>query len=142
MPRVSTQDPLQGYNFRLSISGLPNSCGFKKIGGLVQELSVVTYDEGGYDTTHRLKGRKKTGELVCEKGLFPNQDIENLFKNTLMNKDYRTTATVELLGTDGKVARKWTLSEVCCSKWEVGEFQASSEGVVAGTITLQYQDFI
>ena len=65
MPRVSTQDPLQGYNFRLSISGLPNSCGFKKIGGLVQELSVVTYDEGGYDTSVRLICIKIPGELVC-----------------------------------------------------------------------------
>lgn len=142
MPRVTTQDPLQGYNFRLSLTGLPSTCGFKKISGLSMELGVVSYDEGGYSVPHKLKGKKKTSELVCEKGLFPNKDIENLFKQSLNSKDYRTTATVELLGPDGSVARKWTLSEVWCSKWEVGEFDASSEDVVVETITLQYEDFI
>lgn len=142
MPRVSKNDPLQGFNFRLSIPGLPNACGFKKIGGLIKELGVVTYDEGGYNATHKLKGKLKVGELVCEKGVFANQDIETLFKNSLMNPDYRGTVTIELLATDGSVARKWSVAEAWCSKWEVSEFDASSEEVAVETITIQYEDFI
>lgn len=142
MPRVTTQDPLQGYNFRISIPGVPNSVGFKKIGGLSEEIGVVEYDEGGYDYTHKLQGKKKTGELTCEKGVFANKTVENVFRNALKNANYRTTITIELLGRDNKVARKWTLAEAWCSKWEMGEFDASSEDVVVETLTIQYENFI
>lgn len=142
MPRVSKQDPLQGFNYRVSIPGIPQGCGFKKISGLSLELGVVSYDEGGYKNTHKLKGKKKTGELVCEKGLFPNKDIEDYFKSMLMDDNFRSTITIELLAPDDTVARKWSLSECWASKWEVGEFDASSEDVVVETITIQYEDFI
>ena len=31
MARTSAEDPLRGYKFRISIPGLPSSCGFKKM---------------------------------------------------------------------------------------------------------------
>lgn len=142
MPRVAKQDPLKGFKFRVSIPGVPGSCGFKKISGLDREVGVITYEEGGYDTIHRLKGKAKTGELVCEKGCFPNKDLENYFKKTLTSENYRGTVKVELLTDAGKVGRTWTLSEAWCSKWSIGDIDASSEDVIVETITIQYEDFI
>lgn len=142
MPRVTSQDPLQGHKFRISIPGLSNAVGFKKISGLSKELGVVEYDEGGYTSTHKMQGKLKTGELVCEKGVFPNKQIENIFKNSMKNSDYRLSITVELLNRAGKVARKWTVIEAWCSKWEMGEFDASSEDVAIETLTIQYEDII
>lgn len=140
--RVYTNDPLQGYNFRISIPGLPKAVGFKKIGGLSQEVGVVEYDEGGYKHTHLLSGKLKTGELVCEKGMFANTQIEDIFKKMVTKPHQRNTITVELLGKDGKVARKWSLAEAWCSKWEAGEFDASSEDAVVETLTFQYEYFL
>lgn len=142
MPRVSKQDPLKGFKFRVSIPGLPGTCGFKKISGLERELGVVAYDEGGYNTTHKLKGKLKTGELTCEKGCFPNKDLENLFKRTLTEDGYRGTVKVELLNDIGEVGRAWTLSEAWVSKWSIGDIDSSSEDVVVETIVIQYEDFI
>lgn len=142
MPRVSANDPLQGYNYRVSIPGLPNAVGFKKIGGLSKELSVISYDEGGYKTTHKIKGKLKTGELVCEKGVFPNKDVEDVFKRSMDSKDYRCTVTIDLLTPTGDVARTWSVTEAWCNKWELGEMDASSEEVLVETITLQYEDFL
>lgn len=142
MPRVYSQDPLQGFNFRVSIPGLPNSVGFKKIGGLSQELGVVEYDEGGYNYTHKLSGKLKTGELVCEKGMFANTQIQDLFKKMVTKADQRCTITIELLNKEGKVARKWSVAEAWCNKWEAGEFDASSEDPVVETLTFQYEYFL
>lgn len=142
MPRVYTEDPLQGFNFRISIPGLPKAVGFKKISGLSKEIGVVEYDEGGYNSTHKLKGKLKTGELVCEKGMFANTQIEDIFKQSVTNKSARLTITVELLNKDGKVARKWTVLEAWCNKWEAGELDASSEDPVVETLTFQYEDIL
>lgn len=142
MPRVFTEDPLQGYNFRVSIPGLPKAVGFKKVGGLSQEIGVVEYDEGGYKYTHKLSGKIKTGELTFEKGMFANKQIENLFRSMVTNSATRNTVTIELLDKNGKVARKWSVAEAWCSKWEAGEFDASSEDPVVETLTFQYEYFL
>ena len=143
MPRVNANDPLQGTRFRVSIPGLPNAVGFKKVSGLSKEATVVSYDEGGYKNTHKIQGKTKVGELVCEKGVFPNKDIENVFKNAITNADYRTTVTIELLNpVTEEVARTWTVTEAWCSKWELGEMDSSSEDIVVETITIQYEDFL
>lgn len=142
MPRVHTQDPLQGYNFRVSIPGIPNGVGFTKISGLSKEIGVVNYDEGGYKSTHKLKGKVETGELVCEKGMFPNKYMEDLIKTTLMNPDFRGTVTIDLLNADNTVARTWSVTEAWCSKWEAGDIDASSEDPIVESITIQYEDFL
>lgn len=67
MARTSAEDPLRGYKFRISIPGLPSSCGFKKIGGLKDEMGVIEYDEGGYDHTHKLKVKQKVENLLVKK---------------------------------------------------------------------------
>lgn len=142
MARSYTQDPLQAFKFRVSIPGLPKACGFKKISGLSQEISVVEYGEGGYDHTHKLQGKTKTGELVCEKGMFPNKDVEQIFRNSMSNKDFRQTIVIELLTKTGEVGRTWTIGEAWCSKWEAGEMDATSEDPVVETLTIQYEYFI
>lgn len=142
MPRASIHDPLTGYNFRVSIPGVPQSCGFAKASGLVQELNVATYDEGGYTSTHKIKGKRKTGELVLTKGMFPNKDLENVFRNAFSNSDYRITCLIELLDSQNNVARKWTLLEAWCSKWEVAEFDASADAIIMESITIQYEEII
>ncbi len=140
--RTYTEDPLQGFKFRISIPGLPKAVGFKKIGGLSQEFGVVEYDEGGYNYTHKLSGKLKTGELVCEKGMFANTQIEGVFKAMVTNPHQRNTITIELLDKKGKVARKWSVAEAWCNKWEAGEFDASSEDPVVETLTFQYEYFL
>ena len=142
MARTSAEDPLRGYKFRISIPGLPSSCGFKKIGGLKDEMGVIEYDEGGYDHTHKLKGKAKGGQLTCEKGMFPSKQVEEVFRNSLASDDDRCTIVVALLDAKGNVARDWKLAECWCSAWEAGDLDASSEDVLVETITIQYEYFL
>lgn len=142
MPRVRSNDPLQAFKFRVSMNGIPSAMGFKKVNGLSKELGVIEYDEGGYDYTHKLNGKMKTGEVTLEKGMFANKDIETLISKSFGSEEFRDTLTVDLLDATGKVARNWNLAEAWVSKWEAGELDASSEDVVIETLTIQYEYFL
>lgn len=142
MPRVSVDDPLQGFKFRVSIPGLPKGLGFKKVTGLSKEIGFSEYDEGGYDSTHKIPGKMKTGELVCEKGLFTDTSIEQLMKQSLTDPNFRKTITIEVMDKSGRVGRKFTVIEAWSSKWEIGDIDASSEDVIAENITFQYEDIV
>ena len=136
--RSEKDDPLQGFKFRVSIPGIPESCGFSKIGGLEMEIGVAEYDEGGYDYTHKIQGKAKGGELTCEKGVFANKQVEQLFRDALTSRE-RCTVVIMLLDVHNRVSRTWKFAECWCSKWEVDDLDASSDDVVMEKVTIQYE---
>jgi phage tail-like protein len=142
MARTYANDPLQMFRFRVSIPGLPAGMGFQKVSGLTREIGVVEYDEGGYSHTHKLTGKEQGGEVTLEKGMFANTDLEEIYKRSLNNPDYRTTVIIEQLNKFGKVARSWTLAEAWVSKWEGSELDATSEDVAIESITIQFEYYL
>lgn len=142
MARTYASDPLQKYKYRVSIPGLPTTVGFNKVSGLTKELGVVEYAEGGYDYTHKLTGKEKTGEVVCEKGMFADTGFEDIFQKSVNNPDFRNTIKIELMDKFGKVAREWTLAEAWVSKWEGSDFDATSEDVAIEKITIQFEHYL
>lgn len=142
MARTYANDPLQMFRFRVSMPGLPAGMGFQKVSGLTREIGVVEYDEGGYSHTHKLTGKEQGGEVTLEKGMFANTDLEEVYKRSLNNPDYRTTVIIEQLDKFGKVARSWTLAEAWVSKWEGSELDATSEDVAIESITIQFEYYL
>ena len=142
MARTYANDPLQMFRFRVSMPGLPAGMGFQKVSGLSREIGVVEYDEGGYSHTHKLTGKEQGGEVTLEKGMFANADLEEIYKRSLNNPDYRTTVIIEQLDKFGKVARSWTLAEAWVSRWEGSELDATSEDVAIESITIQFEYYL
>lgn len=142
MGRTVANDPLQQYKYRVSLPGIPAGVGFTTVSGLTREVGVVEYDEGGYDHMHKLSGKQTVSEVVLERGMFANKDMEDVYKKTLTNPDFRTTMTIELLDKFGAKKRDWTLAEAWVSKWEGSEFNASSEDVAIEKITVQFEYYI
>ena len=142
MARTYANDPLQMFRFRVSMPGLPAGMGFQKVSGLSREIGVVEYDDGGYSHTHKLTGKEQGGEVTLEKGMFANADLEDIYKRSLNNPDYRTTVIIEHLDKFGKVARSWTLAEAWVSKWEGSELDATSEDVAIESITIQFEYYL
>ena len=85
MARSVVNDPLQKFNYVVSIPGLPNGMGFQKVTGLKRELGTVEYNEGGYAHTHKLVGREKVDAITLERGMYGSAELENLYKKTLNN---------------------------------------------------------
>ena len=139
MARTFTEDPLQKFNFTISIDGLPTSVGFQKIGGLSREIGVSTYYEAGYETEHKLKGRQVGGQLTCERGAFASKDLENLFTAALSNTDTRKDITINLQDRDGNIKRSWSAQECWVSKWEIDDLDATSDDVIIEKLTIEYE---
>ena len=140
--RVYTNDPLQGYNFRISIPGLPKAVGFKKIGGLSQEVGVVEYLEGLYQYTHKLPGREKVGEVTLERGSYASKELEAQYKKVLTDSNVRNTVIIEILDRFGNAKRTYKLAEAWVSKWEGSDLDATSDDVAIEKLTLQFEYFL
>ena len=142
MPRVLANDPLMKYKFRVSIPGVPASIGFQKVSGLSKEVEVTEYREGGYMHTAKLPGQEKTPEVTLERGMFSDSTLEETFRKTLMDADFRTTVTIELMNKLGEVQRTWNLAEAWVSKWEGTDFDGESSDVAIEKLTLQFEYYL
>lgn len=142
MARTFAEDPLQKFNFKISMDGLPDAVGFQKVGGLSREIGVATYNEAGYDTEHKFKGRQTGGQLTCERGAYASKDLETLFTEALSDRDARKTITIKLLDREGNIKRSWSAEECWISKWEVDDLDATSDDVLIEKISIEYEKLV
>lgn len=141
MARTFASDPLQKFNFSITIDGLPAAVGFQKIGGLSREIGVATYSEAGYNAEHKLKGRQVGGQLTCERGAYASKELEKLFKDALTDKNHpkRKDISIRLLDRDGAVRRAWRAAGCWVSKWEIDDLDATSDDVIIEKLTIEYE---
>lgn len=139
--RTISQDPLQKFKFRVTIPGLP-AMGFQKCSGLSDEATSTEYDEGGFDFTHKLPGRRKVGDVTLERGAYADNSFQKLIQEALMNESMRNTITIEHLDRFGNVARTYKLAEAWVSKWEGSDLDATSDDVAIEKITIIFEYFL
>lgn len=140
--RTSAADPLVKFKFRMSIPGIPTTVGFQKVSGLNEEIAVTEYNEGGSDTTVKLPGRVKVGEVVCDRGMYADFDLRDLVKKTLTDPAFRGTVIIEHLDRYGATAKTYKLAEAWASKWEGTDYDATSDDVAIEKLTLQFEYFL
>lgn len=140
--RTITADPLQSFMFRVSISGLPSSVGFQKVGGLSREVAVVEYLENMYDHTHKLPGRESVGEVTFERGMYSDMALQSLYETVFKNNTCRSTVIIQVLDRFGSVRRTFQLAECWFSKYEIADLDATSDDVIIETLTMQFEYFL
>ena len=143
--RTFAADPLQSYKFQLSVSGIPASIGFCKVGGMAREYEVVEYLENMFDYTHKLPGREKVGEVTFERGMYAGDEtLWNAFKSIQNDgpSATRRDCTINVLDRWGRVKRTFQLAECWFSKFETGEFDANSSEVIIETLTMQFESYL
>ena len=139
--RTISQDPLQKFKFRVSIPGLPEM-GFQKCSGLSDEATSTEYDEGGFDFTHKMPGRRKVGDVTLERGAYRDNSFQHLIQEALTNESMRNTITIEHLDRFNNVARTYKLAEAWVSKWEGSDLDATSDDVAIEKITIIFEYFL
>lgn len=140
--RTAAEDPLQKFKFRITVAGLPAGFGFQKCSGLVQEVGVAEYNEGGYDFTHKLPGQNKVSEVTLERGIWADTSMRDLLETTLTNPNFRQTVIIEYLDRYGNTTRTYKLAEAWVSKWEGSDWDATSDDVAIEKMTVQYEYLI
>lgn len=142
MARTVANDPLQKYNYKVNIPGLPSALGFQKVGGLKREVNVVEYNESGYKATHKLGGKEKVDDITLERGTYADKSLQDLYKKTLTDPNFRCTMTISLCDKFGNVQRTWTLAEAWIKAWEGSDLDAESDDVAIEKITVAFEYFI
>ena len=144
MARTASQDPLQGFRFKVNIEGLTSQMGFQKVGGLSKEIAVVEYLEAMYDHTHKLPGRETVGEITFERGMYETNEGMKLYEKviTASEGDYRTTVTISIVDRFGKIRRTFKCAECWFSKYELADLDATSDDVLIETLTMQFEYFL
>lgn len=143
--RTFIADPLQSFKFSLAVSGIPASVGFSKVGGMSREYEVIEYLENMFDYTHKLPGREKVGEVTFERGMYAGDEVLwNAFKSIMSEGPgaTRRECTINVLDRWGNPRRTFQLAECWFSKFETGEFDASSSEVIIETLTMQFESFL
>lgn len=139
--RTVTSDPLQKFKFRVTLPGYP-SMGFQKCSGLSDEATSTEYDEGGFDFTHKLPGRRKVGDVTLERGAYSDISFQHLIQEALTDPNMRNTIVIEHLDRFGNVARTYKLAEAWVSKWEGSDLDASSDDVAIEKLTIIFEYFL
>ena len=140
--RTAEQDPLQSFMFRVSIPGLPTGMGFQKVAGLSREVAVVEYLENMYSHAHKLPGRESVGEITFERGMYADNNLQNVYESVINNKLTRKTVVIQICDRFGNIRREFQLAECWFSKYEIGDLDATSDDVIIETLTMQYEYFL
>ena len=140
--RTAAQDPLQKFKFHVSVPGLPTEIGFQRVSGLTDEVSVITYAEGGTDYEMKMPGRRKVGNVVCERGQYADSGFHELMMNTLTDEVLRNTVIVTQYNRFGAVAKVHKLANAWVSKWEGSDLDAKSDDVSIEKITIEFEYYL
>lgn len=141
--RTFASDPLQAYKFRVFISGIPSSIGFKSIGGLSREVAVVEYLENMFDYTHKMPGRETVGEITFERGMYADKTLENAYKSIFKAASaVRRDVTINITDRYGAIRRTFQLAECWFSAYSFSDLDAESNDVIIETLTMQFENFL
>jgi len=138
-------EPYRNFRFLVEIDGFA-SAGFNKVTGLSFETEVVSYREGGENTTERkLPAQTKFSPVVLERGSTFNLDMWgwatdiHKYGGTPGLAIARKTITIVNIGLNGKRLREWVLQNCWASKWEIGDFDAKANDVQIERLTIQHE---
>lgn len=141
--RTFSSDPLQAFKFRVSISGIPSSIGFKSIGGLSREVEVVEYLENMFDYKHKMPGRETVGEITFERGMYADKTLENAYKSIFKaSTAVRRDVTINVTDRYGAIRRTFQLAECWFSSFKIADLDAGSSDVLIETLTMQFENFL
>jgi phage tail-like protein len=141
-------DPYKSYKFRVVWDGRP-VMGVSKVGALKRTTNVVTYREGGENSTnHKSPGQTEYDGLTLERGITHDTEFEkwaNLVHPYAGDpaKDlvgYKKDLVLEVMNEKGQVALRYFLHSCWVSEFTaVPDLDASANAVAVETMKLELE---
>ena len=141
-------DPYKSYKFRVIWDGRP-VLGVSKVGALKRTTNVVTYREGGENSTnHKSPGQTEYDGLTLERGITHDTEFEkwaNLVHPYAGDpaKDlvgYKKDLVLEVMNEKGQVALRYFLHSCWVSEFTaVPDLDASANAVAVETMKLELE---
>lgn len=138
--------PLPAFYFKVVFGGLTGNTdtSFQEVRGIGAEIETEEVQEGGENRfVHRLPKAVKHPQIELKRAIAPlDSPVVQWCRKTLENgwsEPIRTSlVTIDLLDSEGKAVRTWSLADAYPVKWEVDDFKSTKNEVAIETIVLSY----
>lgn len=135
---ASRQDPYSGYNFLVEIEGIMAG-GFTEVSGLVIETEIEPVKEGGAnDIVYQLPKSTKYTNITLKRGLTDSDLLWSWYQDVINGKIVRKSGVITLSGRAGEKGKSWGFVEAYPIKWEVSNFNSTSNTIVTETLILTH----
>jgi phage tail-like protein len=136
------------HKFRLRLDGFTRAS-WSKMGELKKTIAVVETWEGGSNTPVKTPGRTTVEPVEVTRIAGMDEELYSLFKlasNVANNggevaDDFKVNGTVEQLGLNDAVVKKWEVRGVWPSDFSTGEWDNEADEGRAQVATLQMDDW-
>jgi phage tail-like protein len=129
-------DPFKNFNFLVEIDGITQA-GFSECTGLLLEVDVVEYREGGeMSAVRKLPGRAKVGDITLKRGITTSKELHEWVESIRNGVANRKNGAIVLLDDARKPVVRWKFVNAFPRKWEGPNLDAKGNDVAIETLTL------
>jgi phage tail-like protein len=133
-------DPLRGYNFRIELDQT-SVASFREASGLSQNTDPVDYREGTdvWLSVRKLPGLRKYSNITLKRGITPNEDLWNWYKNILNGVPDRRNGAIVLQDEQHNDMLRWNFENGWICKWEGPTLNATTNDVAIESIEICHE---
>ena len=140
---VSRRDPLPSFCFKVTLQGVGGESNaeafFRQVSGIKFETEVLDVRAGGVnDTTFRLPGATKWGDITLKRGFSGSSGFMNWRQEWLNGSCTRASGSIQQLDTELKVITTWRFEEAWPMKWEVSDYDATKNELTIESVVLAH----
>ena len=129
-------DPFKNFNFLVEIDGITQA-GFSECTGLLLEVDVIEYREGGeMSAVRKLPGRAKVGDITLKRGITTSKELHEWVDSIRNGVANRKNGAIVLLDDARKPVVRWKFVNAFPRKWEGPNLDAKGNDVAIETLTL------
>jgi phage tail-like protein len=134
-------DPYSAMNFRVELDGLTVAA-FRECSGLVSELTVVEYRNGGEPgPARKLPGLQKYTNIVLKRGITGDRQLWDWHKSARDGNVQRKSGSIVLLNDAGQEVLRWNFKQAWPAKYEAPSLCATSSDVAIETLEIAHEGF-
>jgi phage tail-like protein len=139
MPGRREHDTAVGHSFGLEVDGVSVSM-LTEVVGLGWERDVIEVREGGDpDTTRRVPGRMKPGEVTVRRGLTTDLGFEQWMRDPVPVGQPRRSVSLALFDSQGRAVARYHLENAWPSKLEVTGLRSGGTEIAVESLTLVHE---
>ena len=152
---MTTADPLQGFKYRVYISGFGDSMGFQKVSGLSQTRGETRWNEITETYTPRkLPGVLDFGDIVLSHGIYlRHTSVDVWFEDVTdaLKQGYDGTHELKNVLRRGMIIKVYEKGSEYCREFHVydaypkairvGDFSATSSEVVIQNLVIAHEGY-
>jgi len=129
-------DPYTDFRFLVEIEGVAQA-GFAECDGLVSEVEVIEYREGGdISSVRKIPGLTKYSNITLKRGLTNSRDLYDWHLSAIRGNVERKNGSIIVLDDAGREAVRWNFSNGWPSKYEGPSLNAKGNTVAIETFTI------